>query len=86
MVTQMVMFHTRQEAFLLKNIIIITFDKERIYVSYNFLFVLPREFPFVKVLKGAKMYITRDEKPAMTDADGKTTIPVTKHYLRYHEP
>jgi len=46
---------------------------------------MPRGLPFVKdakkVLKSTKMYITNEEKSAMTDEDGNTTIPVTKHYF-----
>jgi hypothetical protein len=46
---------------------------------------MPRGLPFVKdakkVLKSTKMYITNGEKSAMTDEDGNTTIPVTKHYF-----
>ena len=46
---------------------------------------MPRGLPFVKdakkVLKSTKMYITSEEKSAMTDEDGNTTIPVTKHYF-----
>jgi hypothetical protein len=46
---------------------------------------MPRELPFVKdakkVLKSTKMYITNEGKGAMTDEDGNTTIPVTKHYF-----
>lgn len=46
---------------------------------------MPRGLPFVKeakrVLKSTKIYITSEEKSAMTDVDGNTKIPVTKHYL-----
>jgi hypothetical protein len=46
---------------------------------------MPRGLPFVrdakKVLKSTKMYITSEQKNVMTDEDGNTTIPVTKHYF-----
>jgi uncharacterized protein YcfL len=75
----------KKSLLLKKYIIIINFHKEKIYISYNLYFYMPRGLPFVKeakkVLKSTKMYITSEEKSALTDEDGNTTIPVTKHYL-----